>query len=63
MERAAKRFMKVGEFADALGCSRSKAYEIVKEGGVKSVTISGLLRIPIEEIERLAKSSAEPDAR
>jgi hypothetical protein len=58
-----KRFLKIGELADAIGCSRSKAYEIAKSGAVKTVTICGLLRVPIEELDRIASTpAAETDA-
>jgi hypothetical protein len=63
MEQTAKRFIKVGELAEALGCSRSKAYEIVKSGAVKTVTIAGLLRVPIAELDRLAGVLDGDDAR
>jgi len=59
-----RRFLKVGELANAIGCSRSKAYELAKSGAVKTVTIAGLLRIPISELDRLALAPrAEQDAR
>jgi excisionase family DNA binding protein len=65
MERTARHFMKVGELADALGCSRSKAYEIVKSGAIKSVTIAGLLRVPVEALDSLALNAtgSESDAQ
>jgi hypothetical protein len=53
-----KKFLKIGELADALGCSRSKAYEIAKSGAVKTVLIAGLLRVPIGELDRLAAGDA-----
>jgi hypothetical protein len=63
MEKGNRRFLKVAELADALGCSRSKAYEIAKCGAVKTVTIAGLLRVPIGELDRLAGLiDAEQDA-
>jgi hypothetical protein len=49
-----KRFLKVADLADVLNCSRSKAYEIVKSGAVRSVVISGLLRVPVEALDALA---------
>ena len=59
MDRASsKRFMKISELADALNCSSSKAYEIVKSGAVKSIVISGLLRVPVEALDALAAGSS-----
>jgi excisionase family DNA binding protein len=49
--------MKISELADALNCSRSKAYEIVKSGAVRSIVISGLLRVPVEALDALAAGS------
>ena len=58
MDKPSKRFMKISELADALNCSRSKAYEIVKSGAVKSIVISGLLRVPVEALDALAAGSS-----
>ncbi len=59
-----RKFLKIGELADAIGCSRSKAYEIAKSGAVKTVTIAGLLRVPVTELDRLALApEADEDAR
>jgi len=63
MDKPQKRFLKISEFADALGCSRSKAYEIAASGAVRKVEIAGLLRIPIEELDRLAGGSKVEDVR
>jgi hypothetical protein len=62
MDKPSKRFIKISELADALNCSRSKAYEIAKSGAVRTVTIAGLLRVPIGELDRLA-GGVEEDAR
>ena len=61
VDKPSKRFLKISEFADALNCSRSKAYEIVKSGAVKSVTISGLLRVPIEALDALAAGAIDSE--
>jgi hypothetical protein len=49
------RFLKVDDLASELRCSRSKAYEIAK--GLRTVKIGGLLRIPAEELDRIAGES------
>ena len=65
--RVEKRFLKISELADAIGCSRWKAYEMAKSGAVKTVTISGLLRVPIGELDRLGTNdgtgAAQQNAR
>ena len=66
MNKVERKFLKVGELADAIGCSRSKAYEIARSGAVKTVTIAGLLRIPVSELDRLSLATApkaDDDAR
>lgn len=54
MERT-RRFLKIPELAEALNCSRSKAYELTATGVVRSVMIAGLRRVPVEELDRLAQ--------
>lgn len=61
MEKTAKRFLKIPELADALNCSRSKAYELTARGIVKSVLIAGLRRVPVEELDRLAAGATGSD--
>jgi excisionase family DNA binding protein len=57
MEKTARRFLKIPELADALNCSRSKAYELTASGAIKSVLIAGLRRVPIEELDRIASEA------
>ena len=44
-ERLAYR---ISEFAEALGVSRSKGYEIVASGEVPSIKVGGCRRVPVE---------------
>jgi excisionase family DNA binding protein len=39
-------FYKVSEIGDLLGCSKTKAYELVASGAIPSCRIGGLLRVP-----------------
>lgn len=39
---------RVTEFAEALGVSRSKGYEMVASGEVPSIRIGGSVRIPVD---------------
>jgi excisionase family DNA binding protein len=54
-----KRFLTVQDLADQFGCSRWKAYRMVKEGIVPSITIAGLLRIPAEALDALAQKAMD----
>jgi excisionase family DNA binding protein len=47
--------------ARALDLSRSKIYELMKNGKLKFVEIDGVRRIPASEIERLAREGTEPE--
>jgi excisionase family DNA binding protein len=49
-----KHFYKVEEAAERLGISRSGVYRLVKEGTIRSVRISGALRVPAAAIDEFA---------
>jgi excisionase family DNA binding protein len=55
-ERLAYR---VSEVADLIGCSKSKAYDLVAAGELRSIRIGGLLRIPADALKEIldARSS------
>jgi excisionase family DNA binding protein len=59
-ERLAYR---VGEFAEAIGVSRSKAYELVASGEVPSIRIGSSRRVPVtalrEWIDRQVSANRE----
>jgi excisionase family DNA binding protein len=64
-ERLAYR---IHEFAEAIGVSRSKAYEIVASGEVPSIKVGGCLRIPVDSArgyiaQQLAARMPNDDAR
>ena len=46
-------FYRVTEIAELIGCSKSKAYELVASGTIRSVRIGGLLRVPAEALREL----------
>lgn len=53
--------LRVTEFADAIGASRSKAYQMVAAGEVPSVRIGGCIRIPLVAAKQwLASLQAGP---
>jgi len=46
-------FLRPAKFARLIDMSRSKIYELVKSGDIRAVMIGGVLRIPVDEVERL----------
>ncbi len=54
-----QRFLKVADLAVELRCSLAKAYRLIENGEVRSVKVGGLLRIPREELNRLAGVETE----
>lgn len=53
----------IAEFAQAVGISRSKAYQVVASGEVRSVRIGGVRRVPVVVAEELVKGpNAVPNA-
>ena len=38
------------EAADAIGVSRSKAYELIAAGAIPSVKVGGCVRVPVEAL-------------
>ena len=45
-----KLMLRVKEAADALGVSKSKAYELINAGVLPSVRLGGSLRVPVEAL-------------
>jgi excisionase family DNA binding protein len=56
-------FYRVSEIGDLLGCSKTKAYELVASGAIPSLRIGGLLRVPASALERLAKDAMRTSGR
>jgi excisionase family DNA binding protein len=52
-------FYRVSELAEVIGCSKSKAYELVASGAIRAVRIGGMLRVPVAALEELARTSEE----
>jgi excisionase family DNA binding protein len=50
--------LKVSEFADMVGCSRDKAYQMVNAGQVPSVLVGGMRRIPLRVVEEMIASGS-----
>ena len=43
--------LRASECADAMGCSRSKVYELLAQKELPAVRIGGRLRIPVGKLE------------
>jgi excisionase family DNA binding protein len=53
-------FYRVSEVGDLLGCSKTKAYELVASGAILSVRIGTLLRVPRAAFEKFSGESIGP---
>lgn len=42
--------LRPAETAEAIGISRSKAYELIARGDIPSVKVGGCVRVPIEHL-------------
>lgn len=42
--------LRPAECAEAIGISRSKAYELISSGAIPSVTVGGCIRVPVEQL-------------
>ena len=52
------RALRVSDFCQAYGLSRTTAYELMKSGRLKSVRIAGRRLIPVDEAEKLLTQAA-----
>jgi excisionase family DNA binding protein len=43
--------LRPAEAADAIGVSRSKAYELIAEGTIPSVKLGGCVRVPVAALQ------------
>ena len=54
--------LRPSEAADAMGVSRSKAYELIANGEIPSVRLGGCIRVPVEALkEWIARSVTRRD--
>ncbi len=55
-----KLALRVNEFAESIGVSRSKAYELISSGEVPHIRLGGSVRIPVDALrEWLAQKTAD----
>lgn len=57
--------LRPAETADAIGVSRSRAYELIASGEIPSIRIGGSVRVPVDSLKawiarRLTQATAEP---
>jgi len=52
-------FYRVSEISDLIGCSKSKAYELVHSGAIPSTRIGSLLRVPRSALEVFIKRATK----
>jgi excisionase family DNA binding protein len=48
--------LRPAKFARLIDMSRSKIYELIQSGEIRAVSIGGVLRIPVDELDRLKSS-------
>ena len=53
-----RRALRINEFCEAYGLSRSTAYKLIKEGKLRAVLIGGRRVIPVEAAEALLTEAA-----
>lgn len=58
-----KLLMTAKEAADALGIGRSKVYELIAEGQLRSVRIGASRRIPVPALQEFVADLTSNDAR
>jgi excisionase family DNA binding protein len=46
--------LRPGEVAAAISCGRTKTYELIARGAIRSVRIDGAIRIPVEALSEFA---------
>jgi excisionase family DNA binding protein len=47
-----KLLLRPSELAEAMGISRSKAYELIASGDVPSIRIGGNVRVPLDALRK-----------
>lgn len=56
-----KLMYKVSEAAEALSLSRSKTYELIREGRIPAIRIGGVIRVPVAALRALAEAAPRHD--
>lgn len=62
--KSSARFMKLGQVASTLGCTRGTAYNYVRIGLIPAIRLGRRLLVDVEQFEQaLAKLATEPKAK
>jgi excisionase family DNA binding protein len=60
MDPTPRLLLRPREVADAIGVSKSKAYELIAAGAIPSIKIGGSVRVPLDQLrEWIARQLAE----
>ena len=51
MNEVERMMLRPAEAADAIGVSRSKAYELIANGAIPSVKLGGCVRVPVAALQ------------
>ncbi|GAA0358316.1 helix-turn-helix domain-containing protein [Actinoallomurus spadix] len=62
VSRLPARLVRPEDAADALGVGRTKVYELMRSGALRSVKIGGLRRIPAAALAEFVAQLEEEDA-
>lgn len=57
-----KLLLRPAEAAEAIGISRTKAYELIANGELPSVRVGGSVRVPVAELEAWIKAKVSGGA-
>jgi excisionase family DNA binding protein len=63
MDHMEKLALRISEFAEAIGVSRSKGYELVADGTVPSVKFGSTRRVPVDAVRALIEKQIAEQAR
>ena len=62
MNTTQKLMLRPAEAADAIGVSRSKAYELIAAGSIPSVKVGGCERVPVDALRAWIDRQLEAQA-
>jgi excisionase family DNA binding protein len=63
MKNIERLFLRPSEAAEAIGCSTSEVYKLIKAGKLKAASVGGLTRIPVQALRQIAEDAMQADAR
>jgi excisionase family DNA binding protein len=57
-----KLLLRISEAADAVGLGKTKFYELVQRGEIRSIHVGRVVRVPTEAIEEWIEAKLKEDA-